>query len=332
MSYSPQSKRIPLSLKKIEGSRHFCNKIWNATRYAMPYLEGVSVPDEAPEASSLLNRWILVRLGEACAASKQGIDDFRFDDSCSALYHFFWGELCDWYLELSKPVFAGDDEALKQETRLVLMYALDTALRAMHPFIPFITEELWHRLPRPEGAPVSVALTDLPDGNAGRPDVEASAQMALVQAVITAARTIRSERNVHPGSKVELSLRHADETTRALFERERVGIETLVKTECFDIEAPDAERPKGAALSVAQGVEVLVTLKGVVDADKERERVQREIKKTEKEIATLEKKLSNEKFTERAPAEVVSEARADLERLTKRRGLLDEAAKLAAEL
>ncbi|MFP6685326.1 MAG: class I tRNA ligase family protein, partial [Polyangiaceae bacterium] len=331
-SYSPQSKRIPLSLKKIEGSRHFCNKIWNATRYALPYLEGVEVPAEVPEATSLLNRWILVRLGAACGASKEGIDAFRFDDSCSALYRFFWGELCDWYLELSKPVFAGDDETAKAETRQVLLYALDTALRAMHPFIPFITEELWHRLPRAEGAPVSVALTDLPGAEAGRQDAEASEQMDLVQAVITAARTVRSERNMHPASKVALALRHADDAVRGLLERERQSIETLVKTETLVIEPPASERPKGAALSVASGIEVLITLRGVVDAEKERARVEREITKTEKDIAVIEKKLSNKKFAERAPAEVVAEAKSDLEQLKARRALLDEAAALAAEL
>lgn len=127
-------------------------------------------------------------------------------------------------------------------------------------------------------------------------------------------------------------MRHADDAVRGLLERERQSIETLVKTETLAIEPPASERPKGAALSVASGIEVLITLRGVVDAEKERARVEREITKTEKDIAVIEKKLSNKKFAERAPAEVVAEAKSDLEQLKARRALLDEAAALAAEL
>jgi valyl-tRNA synthetase len=198
--------------------------------------------------------------------------------------------------------------------------------------MPFITEDLWQRLPRPDGAPVSIALTVLPDASAGREDAEASAQMEVIKSVITAARTIRSERDVHPSSSVALALRSDDEAMRGLLDRERQAIETLVKTESLTIEASGGERPKAAALSVASGIEVLVTLRGVVDASKELARVDREIKKADKDIAHLEKKLGSKGFAERAPAEVVAQAKLDLESLRGRRALLDEAAALAAEL
>src|SRR6185369_10356732 len=130
-TYSPQAKRIPLSPKKIEGYRNFCNKIWNATRYALGYLEGATVEREPPPATLLPNRWILSRLAAAVGNTRTGIDDFRLDDASLGLYHFFWGELCDWYLEITKPIFAGGGD-LARETQSVLAYVLEATLRALH--------------------------------------------------------------------------------------------------------------------------------------------------------------------------------------------------------
>ena len=334
-SYSSQSKRIPLSPKKIQGFRHFCNKIWNAVRFALPYLDGAELGPEPPAPKLRINRWILARLGAALATMNQGIDEFRFDDSTAALYHFFWGELCDWYLELCKPILADEgDEGLEErnETRDTLAYVLECSLRAIHPFMPFITEELWQRLPKPEGSGVSIALATLPSASAGRADAIAVREMDVVQAVVTAARTVRSEREVHPGARVPLALRTDDETLRDLLTAERVGIETLVKTESLAIEPCGAERPKGAALSAAADVEVLVMLRGIVDAEGEKARVEREINKTVKNIEALEKKLAAKGFAERAPAEVVAETREQLASAKDRLRLLADARKLAEEL
>ncbi len=331
-SYSPQSKRIPLSPKKIEGYRHFCNKIWNATRFALPQLGGARVGPHAPAATSRMNRWLLARLGEACGEAKRGIDEFRFDDATAALYRFFWGELCDWYLELSKPVFAGSDQALKDETRDVLAYALEVMMRAMHPYVPFITEELWQRLPRPEGSPVSVALAKLPGTDAGRPDPGALREMQIVQEVIGAARTIRSERDVPKQTGVPMVLRSDDAAVRKLLEEERVAVETLAKTASLTVEPMGGERPRGAALDHAGGVEVLVLLKGIVDAAGEKERIARETKKAEKDLQALEKKLNAPGFVDRAPPEVVTESKQQLAAGRERLRILEEAKKLADEL
>ncbi len=333
-SYSTQSKRIPLSPKKIEGYRHFCNKIWNATRFTLPYVATAKLDGQPPVAKQLMNRWILSRLGAACAAARQGIDEFRFDEATAALYRFFWGELCDWYVELCKPVFVDSAEGeAANETRDVLGYVLETALRALHPFMPFITEELWHRLPLPDDRPVSIALSNLPAREAGPEDAAAERDMGFVQAVITAARTIRSERAVHPGARVSLWLRTDDEQLRSLFDDQRFAIESLVKTAGpVALEPRGGQRPAGAALSVAVEVEVLVGLKGIVDAAKEQERVEREIRKTEKSIAVLEKKLASKGFVERAPAEVVQESKDSLSAMQDRRQVLAEAFELAREL
>ncbi len=331
-SYSTLTKRVPLSPKRIESNRFFCNKIWNATRFALPYLEGATVSEAAPPATTRINKWMLTRLSRVCETAIAGVDAFRFDESTIGLYRFFWGELCDWYLELCKPVFAGDDEALKSETRNVLAFCLERSLRLMHPFMPFITEELWHRLPRPDDSPVSISLASYPEAGVAPRDEAAEQEMDAVMAVIGAVRTVRSEREVHPGATIHVVLRHPEEATRELLTAERMAIETLCKTDQLEVQPSGADRPAGAALTVAAGVEVLVLLKGVVDAEKEAARVEREINKTEKNIAALEKKLSAKGFAERAPAEVVAETKEQLVEMKERRRLLDEAKALAAEL
>jgi valyl-tRNA synthetase len=330
-SYSPQARRIALSPKRIEGYRHFCNKIYNAVRYALGNVEGTVLSGEAPPATLLINRWILARLAAAVEAGTRGIEDFRLDEGSGALYRFFWDELCSWYLELTKPVFAGGTEEEKSETRLVLAHAIEAALRALHPFIPFVTEELWQRCPRPKTAPVSIALARYPTASDGRPDAAAERDMVHLQNAVTAARTIRSEHEVHPGAKVTLRLRSADAARRDFFVREARFVEALAKTDGAPLVESSGERPPGHVLSVAGDVDVLLDLRGLVEWNKELERIERTLKKIEKDLASLDKRLNDPKFTSNAPAEVVQEARAQraqLERqrtrLAEERGLVDE--------
>jgi valyl-tRNA synthetase len=333
-TYSPQAKRIPLSPKKIEGYRHFCNKIWNATRYALTYLDGATVTSAPPKATRLANRWILSRLGAAIEAARTGIDEFRLDDASSALYRFFWNELCDWYLELTKPVFQeGADSEAARETRDVLAYVLEASLRALHPFIPFITEELWHRVPRADDRPIALALATYPETSAGRGDASADRDMNALQAIISAARTIRSEHEVHPAAQVPLTLRTDDAHLAALLRDQAESIRTLVKTLGEPVIEPrGAVRPSGAVMSIANDTEVLVSLKGLVEGAKEAARIERELKKVDKDIAALDKKLAAPSFADKAPPEVVAESRALLEELRRKRLSLDSARALASEL
>ncbi len=338
-SYSPQAKRIPLSPKKIEGYRNFCNKIWNATRFALGYIDGATVGATPPRATTLANRWILSRFAFAIDGARTGIADFRLDDASSALYQFFWGDLCDWFLELTKPTFNPSEalgpaaEGQKDETRDVLAYVIEGALRALHPFIPFLTEELWHRVPRAPGAPVSLALASYPTPATAPRDLDAERDMAAVQAVIGAARSIRSEHEVHPGAEIPLVLRTDDARVAALLVAETRAIRTLVKTAgAPTIEARGGARPHGTVMSVAAETEVLVALKGLVDPAKETARVDRELKKVEKDVAALEKKLALPSFADKAPPELVAESKAQLEELQRKRVALGEAQGLAAEL
>jgi valyl-tRNA synthetase len=332
-SYSPQAKRIALSPARIDGYRKFCNKIYNATRFALGYVEGAALDGRPPKATLLPNRWILSRLAQAVTESTRGIGEFRLDEGSAALYHFFWDELCDWFLEATKPIFASGSDADKAETRSVLAHSLETALRALHPYMPFITEELWQRLPRPASRPVSIALAPYPTADDGRIDEGAERDMAILMAAIGAARTVRSEHEVRPSDKVPLELRAANAHVRALAEAQSELIAFLVGTDGSPrVAAPGGERLKGTVVSVAGDVEVLVGLAGLVDPAKEDERIQRGLKRLDKDIAGLEKRLSSENFVRNAPPEVVAEARALLEQLKTQRARLLEAKDLVREL
>ena len=332
-SYSPQARRIALSPGRIDGYRKFCNKLYNALRFAQPYLEGYVPRETAPAGSQLLmNRWIVSRLGAAVTASTRGIEDFRLDESSGALYHFVWDELCDWYIEMVKLVFQTGSEAERAETRDTLGHVLEATLRGLHPFIPFISEELWQRLPRTASRPVSLALAPYPTVADGpRSEADEREMDALMQA-ITAARTIRSEHELERSAKVPLELR-AEAGLRALFEREARFIDFLVGSEDgVRVRPPGGERPLGTVVSVAGEVEVLVGLRGLVEPKKEGDRLERKLKKVEKDIAVLEKRLSNPSFVASAPPEVVAEARAQLALLERQREHLKEALERLGEL
>jgi len=337
-TYSPQSKRIPLSPKKIEGNRNFCNKVWNATRFALTYLEGATVTHGSPPATLLANRWILSRLNTVVDTVKKGIEEFRLDDAALGLYHFFWGELCDWFLELTKPVFAAKEASpeaaqLAQETSDVLAYVLEATLRLLHPFIPFITEELWQKLPRPADAPISLAIARFPDEKTGARDEQAEKDMGIVQAVIGAARSIRSEHEIHPGAQVPLTLRSSVEHVRRVLTDESAAIQFLLKAKGQPVIEPSGgERPRGAVMSVAADTEVLIALHGLVEPAHEAARVEREIKKVDKDIAAIEKKLALPSFADKAPPEVVKEAGEQLEALRRKRTGLEDAKGIAQEL
>ena len=328
LSYSPQSRRIALSIKRIEGYRNFANKLWNASRYSLMNLEksDARATGEAPaRPKELANRWILSRLGKAIAAANQGLEDYRLDDASQALYHFVWGELCDWYVELSKPLLASSDASIVAETRQTLVHVLETTLRALHPMMPFITEEIWQRVPKTDAFAKSIVIARWPTPEREAiADEEAEREMAVLQGAITAARTIRAEHDLPRSKEVRLVLR-APAAERAILERGRAAIEFLVRATVEHDAATDAPIPPRTAVSVAGDVTVLVPLEGLVDTDKERERLTRELKKVEKDLGAVEKKLGNEGFVAKAPPEVVDKERERQRALTAERAQLEAA-------
>ncbi len=332
-SYSPQAKRIALSPKRIEGYRNFCNKIYNAVRFSLMNLGEVE-NDGAPAAPQLLiNRWILGRLAEVVEASSRGIDDFRIDEGAGALYHFFWDELCDWFLELSKPIFASGTAEEQAETRRTLAHVIETSLRALHPYMPFITEELWQKVPRPASRPASIAMAPYPTAADGRADERATAEMDLLMKVISAVRSVRADHDLDKKARVRVTLRSGDASTRSMLAEQQRFVAFLAGTDDSSaIETPGGERPTGSVLAVAGSVEVLVELKGHVDPAREAERIERGMKKTHKELEGLNKRLANPKFVDKAPAEVVTQVRAQVAELEGQLQRLEEAKALLREL
>jgi valyl-tRNA synthetase len=343
-TYPPSNKRIALAPRRIEGNRHFLNKIWNATRLSLELLGDYTwTSPKAPQA--FFNRWIRSRFAAACRTANDGLDTFRIDEAALAAYRFFWNDLCDWYLELVKPVLrrASDgtfaSPALVAESRETLAFVLEGSLRLMHPLMPFITEELWQRVPRPAARKASVAFGPYPgldgDGTEHAPDVEA--QMAMLQEIVSAARTVRSEHGIDWKAEVAMAVRSDSAEALALLRGQADAIALLVKTRGAPaFEGRGGAREAGTTVSVVStphgAIEVLVGLKGLVEKDAELARIDRELKKVERDLAALDKKLASSGFVDRAPAEVVDEARKQREMLIEARKRLEEARVLAAEL
>ena len=242
--------------------------------------------------------------------------EYRLDDATLALYHFVWNELCDWYLELTKPLLAGASggttqdaalaEALAKETRATLVHVLETVLRALHPMMPFITEEIWQNVPKRAGHAKACAVAPYPQaGKEGLRDELAEKELTWLSAVITAARGIRAEHDLAPKKHLAITVRTSDADKRALLGAQKGAIETLCNATLTLEDASDVI-PEHTATAVAEGITVLVPLAGLVDMAKEKERVTRELAKVEKDLTVLTKKLSNADFVARAPAEVVA--------------------------
>ncbi|MCA9533402.1 MAG: valine--tRNA ligase [Myxococcales bacterium] len=333
LSYSPQSRRIALSIKRIEGYRNFANKLWNAARYVLGRLVGQDgEPGPHPDAratgarpavTALPNRWILSRLDVALASANAGITAYRLDEGSQALYHFVWDELCDWYLELSKPLLDGDDRALAEETAAVLLHVLETTLRALHPMMPFITEEIWQRVPRAGvAAGETIMLARYPQaGTDSLRDEASERELAVVQEFVVAARSIRAEYDLPRKQGIAIHWCADDAEKVATIETARSLIEALAGATLTQEEAAKVDDPHQhftlAAAFVLPGLRGVVP--GVIDPVKERERLTRQLTKVEKELGTLEKKLTNEKFLGGAPAEVVEQTKRDAAELREKR-------------
>jgi valyl-tRNA synthetase len=321
--------RIRLSVERVEGYRNFINKLWNASRFALMNLDGYDPerfeaqiagrpPADKPELFALADRWILSRLSQLSSDVDTALEGFRFADAANAIYHFVWHELCDWYIEMAKPtlhVGGGDPDPSREPRRHavqgVLATVLETSLRLLHPFAPFVTEEIWQKLPRPSTSPASLMVTVYPGKDARFRDDDAEQRMALLQEITVAIRMLRGTYNVPPSWSVPVELHAADERRRAIVERHREVIENGAKV-TLTIAASGPRAPQSAKAVIGSDVELIMPLAGLVDIAAEKTRIAKEIGKTERDIAGLEKKLDNPDFLARAPEEVVAEQRARL--------------------
>ena len=323
-----QGRDLAFHLKRIEGYRNFCNKLWNAAKFVLAH--GAAAHDAVEPAPSLADRWIRARLGQLVAASKQAIGRYRFDLYANAVYEFAWHEYCDWYVELTKPVLfdEGADPAAAAAARRTLADVLEALLRIAHPIVPFVTETLWRRVaPAATGRAGQCAATIMrqpfPAERDFPPDAYAQAALDWLKDMVTALRNIRGEMNVAPGTAVLVLLQGAGNEERALLAALETPLKRLGKVSELQWLPPDAAPPAAAAEMVGE-LKVLVPLAGVVDAHAERARLGKEMEKVGKERARVDGKLANANFLAKAPAAVVAKERAKGEALRKRFDVLGE--------
>jgi valyl-tRNA synthetase len=325
-AYTGQDQDIRFSVDRVEGYRKFCNKIWQAVLgFSLPHIEGLSPSPGVPEPATLADRWILARLAQVAHEVNTGLEEFRVGEVTQLLYHFFWDELCSWYIELQKPVLTGDDELQREAGRRVLRHALDVSLRLLHPLMPFVTEVLWQELPRSGNETESIMRASFPTAADGRPDDEALRRAAQLMTAIAAVRTVRSEYNVAPSTNISLTALTDDRELAELLESSATLLAALARVETLEVGPPDTARPPGCATAVIGETELLVPLKGIVDLAAERLRLAKERARADKEITTAEKKLGNDKFVSRAPVEVVARERQRMEDARARLVKIDEA-------
>ena len=329
-AFAAMGRDIKLAEERIEGYRHFMNKIWNAARFAL-----MNLPDDVPavdltKADAVYHRWILSRIEDVKDEVADAIASYRFNDAAQGIYRFTWNEFCDWYLELIKGDLNGEDEEAKAMAQAVLNTVLAEILTLAHPIMPFITQEIYATLPGKDGA--NLALERYPERRAELRDEAVAGRMELLQGVITSVRTIRAELNIKPSLELELLVRSASDEDAAFILEHQDLIKTLARVGGVTAGA-DVAGPKASASNVVMGNELFVPLTGAVDFDAELARLDKEMAKVEKTLGGVEKKLGNPGFVNNAPEAVVegekqkaAEFREKLEKLGDLRKRLADAA------
>lgn len=300
-----QGRDVRLSEERILGYRHFVNKIWNAARLVLMNLDTEEDKQGKERIYNLQDRWILTRLGRVSEEVAQALEDYRFNDAAGLCYQFVWHEFCDWYLEMAKQGLYGEDEAVRESSKHIVQEVLMAALKLLHPFMPFMTEEIWQRLPSSEG---SIMVAKFPEASDFMIDEHALREMDLLMGVVTGIRTIRGEMNIPPSKKVNILIDVADREAADVLERNMAHIQTLAKVEELSI-ASGVPKPEASATAVFGQNQVHVLLKGLLDFEEERKRLGKEVKKIEKDMQISQKKLSNSQFLAKAPAEIVEEVK-----------------------
>ncbi|AXH99333.1 valine--tRNA ligase [Sporosarcina sp. PTS2304] len=304
---SSPGQDLRYSTEKVEAIWNFANKIWNASRFALMNMDGMKYAEiDLTGDKSVADAWILTRLNETIEQVTSLADRYEFGEMGRALYNFIWDDFCDWYIEMAKLPLYGDDEAAKKMTRSVLAYVLDNTMRLLHPLMPFITEEIWQNLPH-EGESITVAKW--PEVDAQLMDKSRATHMKLLMDIIKAVRTIRAEVNTPMSRKVDLYISAKDDATVAILEKNRQYLERFCNPETLTI-GVQVNAPGKTMSAVVTGAELFLPLEGLLDIDEELARLTKELGKWQGEVKRVQGKLSNERFTAKAPAAVVEEERA----------------------
>ncbi|MEH6370284.1 valine--tRNA ligase [Pectobacterium carotovorum] len=310
---------INWDMKRLEGYRNFCNKLWNASRFVLMNTEDQDCGFGTGEkVLSLADRWILAEFNRTVKAYREALDSYRFDIAAGILYEFTWNQFCDWYLELTKPVMNGGSEAELRGTRHTLVTVLEALLRLAHPIIPFITETIWLRVKALKGISAavrtneSIMLQPFPEFDAAQEDTLALNDLEWIKQAIIAVRNIRAEMNIAPGKPLEVLLRDVTAEAQRRVEENRSFIQTLARLESITL-LPAGDKGPVSVTKLIEGAELLIPMAGLIDKAAELDRLAKEVAKIEAEIERIESKLSNEGFVARAPEAVVAKEREKLD-------------------
>jgi valyl-tRNA synthetase len=325
-AFTVQGRDVRISEERVAGYKFFVNKIWNATRFSLMNLEdcraGGDIGIDEGEAS-LPDRWIKDRLNATIAAVVSALDEYRFNEAAAGVYQFIWHELCDWYLELIKPTLYGKGEPAKRTAaQHTLFSVLKTSLQLLHPFMPFVTEEIWQTLVNDGG---SVMVSAFPSAADEHRDPEAARTMEIIMAVISKIRNIRAEMNIAPSQKLKVIIAAPDGETSAIIEEGKDYILNLAHLGTMTIGGGDVEEPKGAATGLVGSMRIFVLLEGMADIAVEKARLEKEIAKVTGELAIVSKKLANRDFLARAAEAVVKKEEEKFRELRDKHTMLNAA-------
>ncbi|HEY4550342.1 MAG TPA: valine--tRNA ligase [Bacillus sp. (in: firmicutes)] len=313
---SSPGQDLRFSMEKIESTWNFANKIWNASRFALMNMDGLKYEEiDITGEKSVADKWILTRLNETIETVTRLSERYEFGEVGRVLYNFIWDEFCDWYIEMAKLPLYGEDEAAKKTTRSILAYVLDNTMRLLHPFMPFITEEIWQNLPH-EG--VSITVAKWPENDALLTDLQAAEEMKLLVEIIRSVRNSRAEVNTPMSKKIKMIVKAKDQAVLAILEKNRAYLERFCNPEELQL-ATAVETPDKAMTSIVTGAEIILPLEGLINLEEEIARLKKEWEKLNKEVERVQKKLSNEGFVKKAPEKVIEEEKAKEKDYTEKR-------------
>lgn len=304
---SAPGQDVRFSYEKMDAAWNFINKIWNASRFVLMNCEGMTAAElQINGEKSVADRWILARLNETVAKVTDLFDRFEFGEAGRQLYNFIWDDFCDWYIEMSKETLYGENEAAKQTNKAVLVYVLDQSLRLLHPIMPFVTEEIWSKLPY-EGT--SLVIASYPVVEASFEDEKAIVGMGVLKELIRSVRNIRAEVNTPLSKPITLLIQTNDSAIEAFLQQNTNYIERFCNPEELVI-APDLQAPELAMSAVLTGATIYLPLAGLINIEEEISRLEKELAKWQQEVKRVQGKLANERFVANAPADVVEQERA----------------------
>ncbi len=304
---SAQGQDIPLEMDDIKLGSRFCNKVWNASRYILMNMEGRELLDAADISLTAADKWIYHRLNKAIDGVNKAVEAYRFDDMSHTVYDFFWNDFCDWYVEASKLYLYSKEDRVKDQAVTVLLDVLNKSLRLLHPFMSFLTEEIYQKLPGVDSPLITAAFPEV-DSSLDNPGLEN--QFAQLQDLVQSVRTFRSEFNIPPAKDIKVRIKTDDAGLKDFIENEGALISSLIHCDDFGIYAGEAD---GAVTAVGKTFEAFLYIRDMIDVEKEIARLTKNIEKNEKLLVSTEKKLSNEKFVSRAPEEVITKEREKLD-------------------